>query len=323
MQAPTPIAILRGPDHVVELANAMTCQAVGARRAECSGRPLFEALPELEGQPFKVLLDEVFRTGSRTSARRRRRTSTGAARRDSRRVYLNFVYQPLPRRQGEVEGILVIAFEVTDEVKARDEINALRAAEQSANRTKDEFLAMLGHELRNPLAPILTALQLMTLRGDAGAERERTVIDRQVRHLVRLVDDLLDVSRIARGKIELRRQPVEIGDVVARRSRAPARCSRSGSIISSCDVPRTGCSSTATSTRLAQVVANVLTNAAKYTEPAAASTCQRRLAGEPGRAARAGHGHRDLSRAAAERVRDVHAGSAGARSRRRAGWAWA
>ena len=74
---------------------------------------------------------------------------------------------------------------------------------------------MLGHELRNPLAPILTALQLMTLRGDAGAERERTVIERQVRHLVRLVDDLLDVSRIARGKIEIRRHPVEIGDVVA------------------------------------------------------------------------------------------------------------
>ena len=85
-------------------------------------------------------------------------------------------------------------------------MNHLRAAAEAANRTKDEFLAMLGHELRNPLAPILTALQLMTLRGDGSAVKERTVIDRQVRHLVRLVDDLLDVSRIARGKIDLRRQ---------------------------------------------------------------------------------------------------------------------
>ena len=75
-----------------------------------------------------------------------------------------------------------------------------RAAAESANRAKDEFLAMLGHELRNPLSPILTALQLMKLRGEPGSERERTVIERQVSHLTRLVDDLLDVSRIARGR---------------------------------------------------------------------------------------------------------------------------
>ena len=65
---------------------------------------------------------------------------------------------------------------------------------------------MLGHELRNPLSPILTALQLMKLRGEPGSERERTIIERQVRHLTRLVDDLLDVSRIARGRVELKRQ---------------------------------------------------------------------------------------------------------------------
>ena len=87
---------------------------------------------------------------------------------------------------------------------------------RTANRAKDEFLAMLGHELRNPLAPILTALQLMKLRGDAASERERTVIERQVTHLTRLVDDLLDVSRIARGKVELeRRSRVELAEVVA------------------------------------------------------------------------------------------------------------
>ena len=75
---------------------------------------------------------------------------------------------------------------------------------------KDEFLAMLGHELRNPFSPILTALQLMKLRGSDELERERTVIERQVSHLTRLVDDLLDVSRIARGKVELKEEIVEI-----------------------------------------------------------------------------------------------------------------
>src|SRR4030095_12025762 len=84
-----------------------------------------------------------------------------------------------------------------------------------ANRTKDEFLAMLGHELRNPLAPILTALQLMRLRPH-GAERERGVIERQVKHLVGLVDDLLDVSRITRGKIELRKSRFEVAEAVAK-----------------------------------------------------------------------------------------------------------
>ena len=111
-----------------------------------------------------------------------------------------------------MRGIAVVALDVT-------ELTIARATAESANRAKDEFLAMLGHELRNPLAPILTALQLMRLRGVTGAERERTVIERQVKHLVTLVDDLLDVSRIARGKVQLRRELVDFADVVAEPSR--------------------------------------------------------------------------------------------------------
>ena len=84
-------------------------------------------------------------------------------------------------------------------------------ATTEADRRKDEFLAMLGHELRNPLAPIVTALQLMRLTRGRRRPRERGgIIERQVRHLVRLVDDLLDVSRIARGKVALRREPVDL-----------------------------------------------------------------------------------------------------------------
>jgi len=75
---------------------------------------------------------------------------------------------------------------------------------------------MLGHELRNPLAPMLTALQLMRLRGGTALERERVVIERQTRHLVRLVDDLLDVSRLARGKVTLTKKPMELATVVAK-----------------------------------------------------------------------------------------------------------
>src|SRR5690606_6460566 len=107
-----------------------------------------------------------------------------------------------------------IAYRKGVERSLRESVRELRAAEAEredllerervANRAKDEFLAMLGHELRNPLSPLVSALELLKLRlGDAGL-REREIIERQTRLLVRLVDDLLDVSRITRGRIALR-----------------------------------------------------------------------------------------------------------------------
>src|SRR6185437_8476056 len=84
-----------------------------------------------------------------------------------------------------------------------------------AERAKDQFLAVLGHELRNPIAPIVTALDLMRLRGDHAHHRERAVIQRQIDHLLRLVEDLLDVSRITRGTVALRRGRVDLARVVA------------------------------------------------------------------------------------------------------------
>lgn len=141
----------------------------------------------------------------------------------------------------------------------------LSEAAATASRAKDEFMAMLGHELRNPLAPILTALQLMRLRGDVGSERERVVIERQVRHLTRLVDDLLDVSRIARGKVELKPAPVETAEVVARAIEMASPLFEQRAQTLHVDVPRGGLPMLVDAERLSQVVANLLTNAAKYT----------------------------------------------------------
>ena len=129
---------------------------------------------------------------------------------------------------------------------------------------------MLGHELRNPLSPILTALQLMKLRGEAGSERERTVIERQVNHLTRLVDDLLDVSRIARGKVELKTEIVEIAEVVAKAIEMASPLLEQRTHTLTVDVPRRGLLVDGDSTRLSQVVSNLLTNAAKYTPPGGA-----------------------------------------------------
>jgi PAS domain S-box-containing protein len=266
MQAPTPIVILRGADHVIELANAMTCRVWGRDEREVVGKPLLEAVPELQGQPFTEFLDGVLRTGVPYIGRETpARIDRGDGWLDT--VFFNFVYAPLRSVDGDVEGILVIAFDVTTEVKAREEMNGLRAAEQAANRTKDEFLAMLGHELRNPLSPIVTALQLMSLRGDDATERERTVIERQVRHLVRLVDDLLDVSRIAQGKIELRRRPVHIADVIGAAVEGTTPLFEERQQRLEVDVDPRPLMVHGDSTRLTQIVTNLLSNAAKYTDP--------------------------------------------------------
>ena len=107
--------------------------------------------------------------------------------------------------------------------RGRIEEELRQRAEQLAemDQRKDEFLATLAHELRNPLAPIRNSLQILRLSGDAGpaAKRVHEMMERQVNHMVRLVDDLLDVSRITRGKIELRKERVELATVVAQRRR--------------------------------------------------------------------------------------------------------
>jgi signal transduction histidine kinase/CheY-like chemotaxis protein len=136
---------------------------------------------------------------------------------------------------------------------------------RASSRAKDEFLAMLGHELRNPLAPILTALDLMAMRDPSASRREREVIGRQMNHLVHLVDDLLDVSRITSGKVELRREPIELADVVTRavETASPLFERKSHELI--VNVASHGLAVDGDATRLTQVVANLLTNAAKYT----------------------------------------------------------
>ena len=140
----------------------------------------------------------------------------------------------------------------------------LREAE-AANRAKDEFLAVLGHELRNPLSPIMTALELMRLRGGDAFVRERAIIERQVRHLVSLVSDLLDLSRVSQGKVLLSKRPLETIDVVFRaiEMASPLVEQRGHRLV--VKVPETGLRIEADETRLAQVVGNILNNAARYT----------------------------------------------------------
>jgi signal transduction histidine kinase/CheY-like chemotaxis protein len=154
---------------------------------------------------------------------------------------------------------------------ARTRIEAWRTREllladlRAMSRTKDEFLAMLGHELRNPLSPIVTAIELMKLGGSDHAAGLQ-LVERQVHHLIHLVDDLLDVARITRGQLELVRVPVELGVVVARAIETASTLIESGRHVLSVEVAD-GLVVDGDVVRLAQVIANLLVNAAKYTPP--------------------------------------------------------
>jgi len=154
-----------------------------------------------------------------------------------------------------------------DNARLYDEAETARREAETANRAKDEFLAMLGHELRNPLAPIVTALHLMKRRGDSANEVERRIIERQVAHLLRLVDDLLDVSRIARGKIQLENDRVDMKGVVdtALELTQPLLEKRARPV--ELVLPDDATFVCGDAVRLAQVLCNLLTNAAKFTPP--------------------------------------------------------
>lgn len=165
----------------------------------------------------------------------------------------------------ELYRSLVQAKTAAEEAKQREE--QARAVAESASRAKDEFLALLGHELRNPLSPILTALELLRMRGAKGFERECGIIERQAQHLVRLVNDLLDVTRITRGRLELHKEPTELGAVVKKAIETASPLLSKQQHHLHIAVPEAGLLLGADPARMAQVFSNLLQNAAKYTEP--------------------------------------------------------
>jgi signal transduction histidine kinase len=159
-----------------------------------------------------------------------------------------------------------------------------RAAEalRLLDQRKDEFLATLGHELRNPLAPLLTGLQLLRLSGDdrQTVERVRAAMERQVAHLVRLVDDLLEISRITRGIIDVRRGPIELGALLRTALDTTRSMIEAAGHELSVSIPTEPIAIDGDSVRLTQVFANLLTNAAKYTNPGGRIELSARQVGE-------------------------------------------
>jgi PAS domain S-box-containing protein len=169
--------------------------------------------------------------------------------------------------EGQNIGLATITRDITAQKRAEDELRRVAADLSEADHRKSEFLATLAHELRNPLAPIRTGLDLLRMApADAqAAERVHGMMDRQLGHLIHLVDDLLDIARITRGKIELQKEPVLLRTIVATAVETSTALIESHRHALSVELPPDPLELEADVTRMVQVLSNLLNNAAKYT----------------------------------------------------------
>jgi signal transduction histidine kinase len=258
-QAPGFVAVLRGPQHTFEMANAAYCQLVGHR--DLLGKPVLEALPEVRGQGFDELLDQVLRTGKAYIGRGQPVAVQQAPGGPGIALLLDFVFQPIVNKAGAVVGVFVQGHDVTEQHRA---LQALH----EASRRKDEFLATLAHELRNPLAPIRQAALIAQKPQTTPAQRSRSLemIERQVAHLSLLLDDLMDAARIASGRVQLRIEPLDLCAAIhaAIEFVQPAIGLKAHRL--SFEAQSGACSIQADPVRLEQILLNLLTNAIKYTD---------------------------------------------------------
>jgi PAS domain S-box-containing protein len=231
---------------------------LGYAEAEIVGKSIMTIIPpELRQEEQKIL--QRLRRGERIE-----HFDTVRLAKDGRRIEVSLTISPLPDDEGEIVG----ASKIMRDIRRRKELER-RLLEE--HRLKDEFLAMLAHELRNPLAPIRTASEILerVLADDAHARTAVAMIKRQVTHLTRLVDDLLDISRITQGRIELQCRPIDIAGVTAQAVEMVERQLREKqhrlSVTTAAGYEPLYVNGDFA--RLVQCVGNVLSNAAKFTNP--------------------------------------------------------
>jgi len=273
-ESPAAIAVLRGRSLVIELANPRIL-GIWGKKEDVIGEPLLEAVPELRGQGFDELLHRVLETGVPFRGQEMRvpfeRNHDGTL----HDAYFDFVYAPIHGPDGTVEAVFVDAYEVTDKVVARRNIEQLREEAEVANRLKDEFLATMSHELRTPLNAILgwTTLLRSASADAANLERALATIERNARAQARLIEDILDVSRIISGKLRLEMRRIDL-NAVARAAIDVVRPAAEGKRVQlHVDLaPEGTVHLVGDADRLQQVVWNLLSNAIKFTPNGGAVT---------------------------------------------------
>lgn len=285
-EAPAAIALVRGKDHIYELANPLYCRLVG--RTDLIGRAGREALPELVEQGIWDLFDNVYATGEPFVGKelpvKLDRMGNGAL----DLGYFNMNAQPMSDADGRIVGVMIFAIEITELVVARQaeakersaaeegradrarllrSEQAARAEAERSNQMKDEFLAIVSHELRNPLSAMLGWTRLLRAGTLSDEQRQRGLetIERNAVNQSQLIEDLLDVSRIVSGKLRLEVKVVNFVEVVhtALDSARPAMDAKQLRVRSVLDSEAMSLMGDAT--RLQQIVWNLLTNATKFT----------------------------------------------------------
>jgi signal transduction histidine kinase/ActR/RegA family two-component response regulator len=284
-RSPQPMVTVEGPTHLVRYFNPAFARLARKSPDELIGRPFPEAVLEGAGNGCRALLDRVFRTG----------TPENLAEQEHRQVqplpvYWSYAAWAIVGADERPAGVMIQVTDVTEAAAFRQQATAMNeallvsvtrqhelaeAAEslsgrlQAAVQARDHFLAVLSHELRNPLASLRNGLQLLKLAGKDPftAESTRTMMERQLKQMVRLVDDLLDVSRITTGKLELRKERVDLAAVLwdAVESSRPLIEREDHEL--TVTLPPESVLLDADPNRLAQVFLNLLNNAAKYSEP--------------------------------------------------------
>jgi PAS domain S-box-containing protein len=217
MQAPAAIAVIEGPDHVFTVTNSLYTELVARR--DLIGKSVRAAFPELAGQGFFELLDTVNASGEAYSAYEREvrldRDGDGVP----EPYFVDFVYQPLKTASGSTFGILIVATDVTTEVRARQEIIAARGEAERANKAKSDFLAAMSHDLRTPLNAISGFAELAAEGmygpvspglGDALAR-----IRRAGSHLLTLINDILSFAKIEAGRVQLQIADLSVNETLA------------------------------------------------------------------------------------------------------------
>ncbi len=280
MQAPAPICVLRGPSHSFSLANPAYMQLIGAGR-RVLGLPIREALPELAGQSFFEPLDRVHTTGQRFVGSEVTLHFDRYGRGVGDEAVVTFVYEPFRDLEGEVAGILVMAFDVTDTVRARETVQAaldererlLGIAESArqnaelASRAKDEFLATASHELRTPLNAILGWAKMLRagIVDGGGFTRGLEIIERNAKVQVQLIEDILDGSRIITGKLRLELRPVDLMAVVQAAIEAVRPAADAKGIALDVSLDPAAARVKGDPDRLQQILWNLVNNAIKFT----------------------------------------------------------
>jgi len=231
--------------------------------AQAVGRHISLIIPPERLSEEDEILRRV-RTGERTD-----HFDTVRQHRDGHRLDVSLTISPVRDAEGRIVGASKIARDISAQKAAEERIRQLMAELQEADRRKDEFLATLAHELRGPIAPLRNSLEIMKLAdGDPELRRRsRATMDRQLIQMQRLIDDLLDIARITRDKLELRRQPLDLVQVIRHALESARPLAETAKVETVLDLPGRPLPLHGDPIRLSQVFGNLLSNAYRYTDP--------------------------------------------------------